>query len=203
VSVLMVVDRPLENVDLYDAFAEEMGVVTAADLEPECCMHLVAGTPAAGLLIVDVWKSADAMGRFAQARLIPAVKRFGLPSMQPRVMPLHRHIGAGRGRNPGVAMVMVLQDLSPDGYDRVTADPALGIGEDGRDHPAVSHTVGLLPDGGLIVVDVWDSADHYRDFAEHRLRPVLGGRLPDGTPRFEPVFRLLRPEPGPGAGAGT
>ena len=48
VSVLVVRDRPRENVDLYDGLCEELGIHTAADLDPGCRMHAVAGTACDG-----------------------------------------------------------------------------------------------------------------------------------------------------------
>ena len=50
-SVLVVRDRPLENIDLYDGLSEQLGIHTAADLDPGCRIHAVAGTAAARLLI--------------------------------------------------------------------------------------------------------------------------------------------------------
>ena len=180
VSVLVVRDRPLENVDLYDGLSEELGIHTAADLDPGCRMHAVAGTAAARLVIAEVWDSREALARFTADRFEPAARSFGLTPSQPLVVPLHRHVAARSGTADVLAIVEE-REMSAAEHDRSAAFALT--------RSAVAHAVGIA-DGGIVTVEAWTSAEACAEFRRRVLARARGGWEP-AAPRVEPLFRLL------------
>lgn len=180
VSVLVVRDRPLENVDLYDGLSEELGIHTAADLDPGCRMHAVAGTAAARLVIAEVWDSREALARFTADRFEPAARSFGLTPSEPLVVPLHRHVGARSGTADVLAIVEE-REMSAAEHDRSAAFALT--------RSAVAHAVGIA-DGGIVTVEAWTSAEACAEFRRRVLARARGGWEP-AAPRVEPLFRLL------------
>jgi hypothetical protein len=71
----------------YEALLEDL------DLEgnpPEGgILHVAAPNPTGGWLILDLWESEEGFEQFAQERLLPAVKRLGLPISRPRLFLVH------------------------------------------------------------------------------------------------------------------
>jgi hypothetical protein len=57
-------------------------------------LHLAAPNPTGGWLILDLWESEEAFERFARERLLPAVKRLGLPLVRPRPFVVHNLFAA-------------------------------------------------------------------------------------------------------------
>ena len=95
---------------------------------------------------------------------------------------MHNHFdGSGE---VGTALVLIeLDGLTTADYDALTADLAAHAG-DGSAHPAVSHVVGVSDDG-LVVVDIWESADQFAEFGETELAPRMGPeRMAQMQPRI-------------------
>jgi quinol monooxygenase YgiN len=87
-----------------------------------------------------------------------------------------------------VAVITNLQTGSEE-YDKVTA--IINPGES-RPEGMIIHTAGERPDGGMRVVDVWESEDAYNTFREQRLMPAVKevlGEIPDEPPETE-VYEL-------------
>ncbi len=181
VSVLVVRDRPLENVDLYDGLAEELGIHTADDLDPGCRMHAVAGTAAARLVIAEVWDSRDAFARHTAERFDPAARSFGLTPSTPRIVPLHRHVASRWGTWADVLAIAEEAGMSPAEHDRCAAFALT--------RSAVAHAVGVA-EGGVVTVEVWTSAEACTEFRRRVLAPARGSAGPEAI-RVEPLFRLL------------
>ena len=68
-----------------------------------------------------------------------------------------------------------------------------GHSGDGSSHPAVSHVAALTDGGGMVFVDVWDSAESFGRYAEETIAPASeGDEMPALEPRFVPIHRTLR-----------
>src|SRR5438128_6653305 len=118
-AVLMVQELPGATTGQYDRVTEILG---GAEAPPAGLISHTAGATDDGLLIVDVWESAEAMQAFVEMRLRPAVKQAGLPeSAPPRVLPVHKLIAKGAGRDAGVLLFVEMPDFGPDAYDALTA----------------------------------------------------------------------------------
>src|SRR3989442_45346 len=52
-------------------------------------------------VVVDVWDSVEAFGRFAEEQIGPAGEQVGLGPIEPRALPLHHHIRAGERQASG------------------------------------------------------------------------------------------------------
>jgi hypothetical protein len=50
--------------------------------------HVAGPTPDGGWRVVDVWESAEALGRFRQ-KLMPLLEQVGIPGVAPQVLPVH------------------------------------------------------------------------------------------------------------------
>ena len=183
-SVLVVRERPLENVDLYDGLSVELGLHTAADLDPGCRMHAVAGTAAARLLIAEVWESRDAFARHAAERFEPAARSFGLTPSDPLIMPLHRHVASRNGAAADVLAFAEEPQMSAADHDRAAAFALT--------RSAVAHAVGVA-NGGIVTVEAWTSAEACADFRRRVLARAHSRELAE--PRVEPLFRLLERQP--------
>jgi hypothetical protein len=131
----------------------------------------VAGPTDDGFLIVDVWESVETFERFFEDGM-GAARADGIepPEIEPRVAPVHNHIPEGQGTDPQVIVFLELDGFGPDDYDATTASMEAHAG-DGSNHPAVSH-VAAATEGGLIVVDVWDSPESFGRYAEEQIAPA-------------------------------
>lgn len=180
-AILVMMDVPGMTLDQFDEMNRRLGIETADDL-PDGCLAHAAGETDDGLEVIDVWESPEALGDFVENRLVPSSEGVAdLSNLQPRVLPVHNRIHAGSGQAAGVLIVMDIPDMGTDDYDRVTAEIPAHAG-DGSAHPAVSHTAAATEDGGILVVDVWESPEHFQRFAEEHLAPAM----PDDAPPIEP-----------------
>jgi hypothetical protein len=74
-------------------------------------------------------------------------------------------------------------------YDHANA--LIGIAADGLPPGLVVHTCAVTDDG-IVVVDVWDSASSFEDFARDRLGAAFTeAGLSTGSPRISPIHSLL------------
>ena len=101
-------------------------------------------------------------------------------------MPVH-NMFLGAGTRPNVAVIIDLPGFTTDQYDRMTAQMSAHAG-DGSSHPSVSHTMATT-DGGIFVVDVWDSPESFGRFAATEL--AAAGDLGPVEPRILPVYNRL------------
>jgi len=189
-AVLVIADIPGATVEQYEAVSRALGFRDPGFEPPAGLISHTAGVDADGVLIVDVWKSAEDFERLMQ-QAVPAMQEVGVPPMEPRILPIHRRIDKGRGSNPNVLLLIESDAFTPEAYDDVTSRMPSHEG-DGSNHPAVSHAAAVA-DGGMVFVDVWDSPESFGRFAEEQLAPAAGGaELPPMEPRFVPVhYRIV------------
>ena len=77
-AVAMLLEWPGQTQEQYEQLMKQ--VALDAD-PPEGGLFHVAGPMPGGWRVVDIWESEEAFERFAQARLMPAVHRVGIPDM--------------------------------------------------------------------------------------------------------------------------
>ena len=173
-SVMMIMELDGVTTDDYEALNEALGV--DEDNAPDGLLSHAAGPTddGSGLLIVDVWESAEQLERFMQDRVGPAMAQAGVESQaQPRIHPVHNHISEGSGREGNVILLIESDTFTPDMYDDITSRMPSHEG-DGSGHPAVSH-VAAVTDDGMVFVDVWDSPESAQSFFESQLAPAAEG----------------------------
>jgi hypothetical protein len=190
-SVLMLLELPGATTEQYNQLNEAMGIHGDEDA-PEGLVHHVVGSDDDGLTIVDVWESDEALGRFVEGRLRPALEGAGIqPGPDPRVLPVHNKLD-GAGTDGAVMVIIEMDDLTPDAYDQMTSKMDAHVA-DGSNHPAVSHTAARTDGGALLVVDVWDSPESFGRFAEEQIGPSAAeANMGSIEPRFVPVHNRIR-----------
>jgi heme-degrading monooxygenase HmoA len=189
-AVLMLLEVPGATLDHYERVNEIMGV-HGDDDAPEGLISHAVGHDGDALVIADVWESPEDMQRFVEGSLGRAIAESGMPEARPRVLPVHNRI-TGRGTTPGILMIIELDDLGTDDYDRMVAGMDAHVGDAGG-HPAVSHTAARTDDGGVLVVDVWESPEAFGEFAESQVGPA-GAAVGLGPiePRIIPVHNTIK-----------
>lgn len=191
-AILMILEVPGATLDAYERANEIMGV-HGDDSAPDGLISHTAGATEDGIIAVDVWESEEALQRFFETQLGAALKEAGIPEGKPRILPVHNMIAQGAGTNPGVLAIIEMDGFSSTDYDRLAGGMDAHIA-DGSNHPAVSH-VAATTDGGLVVVDVWDSPESFGRFAETQIGPA-GAEAGIGPleiePRFVPVHNRIR-----------
>lgn len=182
-SVLVIMDIEGATVEQYDHVDRLLGGTTP-DNAPAGLISHTAGPTDTGLFVADVWESPEALQDFYENTLAGHLKTAGVPDVQPQIMPVHNHI-EGRGTDAGTIVIVEIESLSADDYDRITADLEAHSG-DGSRHPGVSHVAGIGANG-LFVVDVWGSEEEFGRFAQAALAPRAGDRLAEMKTRFARV----------------
>jgi hypothetical protein len=183
-AVLIMVELPGVTTADYDALNERLGIHGEEDVPDGLIQHL-AGETNDGLLIVDVWESEEQFRRFFE-RVGEAMAATGAPPAHPRILPVHNLIRQGGGSDANVILVIEAADLTPQRYDEVAARMPEHVAG-GADHPAVSHAAATTS-GGMVFVDVWDSPESFRRFADRqRSTAAVDVDLSRLEPRFVPL----------------
>jgi heme-degrading monooxygenase HmoA len=189
-SVLMLLEMPGATIEQYEQVNEAMGIGDDAN-PPEGLVEHVLGVSDDGLIVADVWESEEALGRFVEQRLRPALEKAGVPpGPEARVHPVHNRLeGAGEEAN---VLLIVEIDEGPDVYDQVTSKMDAHTA-DGTGHPSTSHTAAKTDAGGVLVVDLWDSPEAFGAFAEEQIGPAAAeAGMGPLEPRFVPVHNRIR-----------
>ncbi|GGS34651.1 hypothetical protein [Streptomyces nojiriensis] len=87
-----------------------------------------------------------------------------------------------------VVMIFSWPEITPDVYDAVRQEVRW---EEDTPDGCVPHAAWFV-NGGLNVMDIWESQDHFNRFIEARIAPVLKGELgvqSDPEPKFYPLHR--------------
>ena len=107
---------------------------------------------------------------------------------------MHNHIPQGAGTDPAVLMITEIDDFGPDDYDRMTAGMDAHTAD--ANHPSVSHIAAVTEEGGLVVVDVWESPEAFQEFAQTQVA-AAGEAVGMGPiePRFAPVHNTIKGAP--------
>src|SRR4051794_27338296 len=196
-AVMMLMELPGGTTEQYEQLNEAMGIRGDEDA-PEGLVHHVAGQDENGLTVVDVWESEGALGRFVEERLRPAIESTGAQQgPEPRVLPVHNRLD-GAGTEPGVIVIIEMDELTPDAYDQMTANMDAHTA-DGSNHPSVTHTAARTDGGPLLVVDVWDSPESFGRFGEEQIGPAAAEAGVDASsmePRFVPLHNRIRGQSG-------
>jgi hypothetical protein len=117
-SVLMLLEWNDTPFEAYERVNEIMGISGDADAPPGLIEH-VACVDGSGIVIADVWESEDALGRFFEERLGPALEEAGLPDTQPRIMETHNRL-LGTSDDANVLVLVDIEGFSPAAYDQMT-----------------------------------------------------------------------------------
>ena len=188
-ALLMIMETPGGTTDQYEKVNEIMGIRGDEDAPDGLIQHLCARSDD-GVVVADVWESQEALDRFFEERLGAALQQAGLGSdSPPRIMPVHNRM-TGKGTEPNLLILIEADGLSTDQYDQMASRmPAHADG--GSDGPWFAHTA-ATKDGGIVVADVWDSAESFGQFAEAQIGPAAQevGMGPI-EPRMLPIHNLL------------
>ena len=189
-SVLMLLEMPGATIDQYEQVNEAMGISGTADA-PEGLVEHVVGVADDGLIVADVWESEEALGRFVERQLRPALEKAGVPpGPEARMHPVHNRL-EGAGKEANVLLIVEIGD-GPDVYDAVTSKMDAHTA-DGSSHPSVSHTAAKTDTGGVLVVDLWASPDEFGSFAEQQIGPAAAeAGMGPLEPRFVKVHNRIR-----------
>src|SRR4051812_25935044 len=191
-AVMMVMQAPEGTIEQYEQTNEIMGLLGDEDA-PQGLIQHVAATDGNGLLIVDVWESEGTFGRFYEEKLGPALEQSGVASSAGEPNPpiqVHNML-TGKGTEANVIILIDADGLTTDQYDQMASRmPAHADG--GSDGPWFSHTV-AKKDGGVVVADLWDSAEAFGQFAQEQIAPA-GQEVGMGPiePRLIPVHNVIR-----------
>jgi hypothetical protein len=183
-AVMMIAELPGVTTAQYDQVNEKLGIRGPGD-EPDGLIQHVAGETG-GLLIVDVWESAEDFERFFAEGAAQAIADVGAPPIEPRILPMHKMIPRGSGTEENVFLVIEAAGFTPEMYDAAIEKMPAHTG-DGSSHPAVSHAAATT-ENGMVFVDVWDSPESFGRFADEQLGPAAGDMdVPALEPRFVPL----------------
>lgn len=94
-AVLMTFEAPDTTPEQYARVNEILGI-SGDDTAPEGLIQHTACNTGSGILIVDVWESEAALGRFFDERLGAALAEAGVAAGPPRIEPVLNRI-TGRG----------------------------------------------------------------------------------------------------------
>jgi hypothetical protein len=178
-------DTPFET---YERVNEIMGIRGDADA-PEGLIEHVACTDGNGMVIADVWESEEALGKFVDERLAPALEEAGVPESQPRILQTHNRL-EGTSDDANVLVLIDIEDFGTDTYDQMTGQMDAHVrGE----HPSVAHTAAIREDGGIFVADVWESPEAFGAFAQEQIAPAgQAAGLGEFEPRMVEVKNRIR-----------
>jgi heme-degrading monooxygenase HmoA len=181
-AVLAMADIPGATHEMYEQVNELMGITP--DNPPAGLIQHVGLDTDDGMMMVDVWESAEAFKGFIEGNL-DKMQAAGIPPFEPVILPVHNML-FGSGTQPNVALVIDVDGFTPEMYDGLTATMPAHQG-DGSNHESVSHTAALKGDS-LLIVDIWDSPEHFQRFAQEQLADA---GLPPFEPRVLPVYSRL------------
>jgi hypothetical protein len=189
-AVMMIMDSPESTTEQYDRTNELLGI-HGDDEAPEGLIQHVAASDGSGLVIVDVWDSAEAFARFME-RVGPAAEEAGLGGPAgdpPPPMQVHNRV-TGQGKAANLLMLFDVDGLTTDQYDQMASRMPSHEGG-GSDGPWVVHTAAVR-DGGVVVADLWESAEAFGQFAQEQIAPA-GEEVGMGPaePRIIPVHNVI------------
>lgn len=190
-AVMRIVESPEATTANYDRAAEILGIDGDGDA-PDGLIQHVCASEGKGLLIVDVWESAEALDRFFQERLGRAMQESGVAASAgpPKMYEVHNQL-AGKGAEGTVLVLLDIDDLSSDVYDTMAAGMDAFAGE--GTHPVTTHVAAHKEGGGMVIVDLWESPEAFGKFAEEQIAPSseeVG--LGPIEPRIVPVHNRVR-----------
>jgi hypothetical protein len=168
-AVLMILEWQDVTTEDYERVNETIGIRSDADAPEGLIEHVAALTDDDELVIVDLWESDEALGRFVETRLAPAIKQLELPEATPRMAQVHNH-QPGSASEGNTLILIELEGATTDDYDAMAGSmPAHAEG--GPGHPGHVHIA--ASDGkGLLVADLWPSPEAFGQFAQEQVGPA-------------------------------
>ena len=115
--ILMIMDIEGATAEQYDRVDGLLGGLTPENAPAGLISHAAAVTDT-GVMVADVWESAEDLQHFFDEQLGAAIAEAGLPQAEPRIVPVHNHI-EGRGEEAGVLVLIEL-----DGFTLTTTTPS-------------------------------------------------------------------------------
>jgi hypothetical protein len=191
-AVLMLLEVVGGTTEQYERANELLGI-SGDDDAPDGLIYHIAARSDDGIVIADVWRSEEECAQFFSERAGAALAEAGMPEAEPTFAQVHNHVG-GTGTAPGALVILDIEELTPEMYDEMAqAMPAHAEG--GPGHPAVIHVAATKPDGGMVVVDLWESPEAFGQFAQDQIAPA-GEKAGIGQvePRIHPVHNTLKGE---------
>ena len=191
-AVMLFMEAPGATVEDYERVSD---LIRLREDVPAGLVHHTAGHDGDAIVVVDVWESEEAIGRFFDERLGAALAEVGIEvkNGKPTILPVHNAL-TGSGSDAGVLLVMDMAGMSAGDYDSMTAQMDAHEG-DGSNHASVSHTAARKDDGGLLIVDVWDSPESFGRFAQEQMGDAAADIGPI-EPRVVPVHNRMEGQPG-------
>jgi heme-degrading monooxygenase HmoA len=174
----------------YEQLNEELGIRSDADAPEGLIEHIAALTDDDELVVVDLWESDQALGRFFETRLGPALRKLEMPESQPRIMPVHNH-QQGSASEGNTLILIEVEDATTDDYDTMASEmPAHAA--DGPGHPGHVH-IAATDGSSLVVADLWPSPEAFGQFAEEQVGPAAAKAGVSGVkPRMLRVHNRIR-----------
>ena len=168
-AVLMILEWQDVTTSDYERVNETIGIRGDADAPDGLIEHVAALTEDDEMVIVDLWESEAALGRFIETRLAPAIKQLGLPESEPRLAHVHNHQRGTAGEGNTLILIEV-EDATTADYDAMTGSmPAHA--EDGPGHPGHVH-IAATDGNSLLVADLWPSPEAFGQFAQEQVGPA-------------------------------
>jgi heme-degrading monooxygenase HmoA len=168
-AILMILEWQGVTTGDYERVNETIGIRGDADAPEGLIEHVAAVTDDDELVIVDLWESDQALGRFYETRLAPAIKQLGLPESEPRMAQVHSHL-PGTASEGNTLILIEVEGATTDDYDAMAGSmPAHAA--DGPGHPGHVHIA--ASDGkSLVVADLWPSPEAFGQFAQEQVGPA-------------------------------
>jgi hypothetical protein len=91
-AVLILIEVEELDSDSYDKMAAQMPAHTGDTSQGPWTSHTAAHGERGGIVVVDLWESPEAFGKFAEEQIAPAGAAEGLGPIEPRVVPVHNRI---------------------------------------------------------------------------------------------------------------
>jgi hypothetical protein len=93
-AVAFRMEFPGATLDQYDEVIQKMGLTPGGPTPPGAIFHWVAATDD-GLLVVDVWETAEAFNKFSTEQIQPITQEVGLAEPTVTMHQVHNHLGGG------------------------------------------------------------------------------------------------------------
>ena len=90
-GVVMLFESDSLTAGQYDAMIARMPAHSGDGSRHPAFSHTIGATEGGGVVVVDLWESPDAFGRFAQEQIAPAAQAAGIGRIEPRFLPVHHH----------------------------------------------------------------------------------------------------------------
>jgi heme-degrading monooxygenase HmoA len=188
-AVLVMLEVAGGTVEKYAEVNELLGIGDD-DNAPDGLIYHVAAVSDDGLVMTDLWRSEEDFERFFDERAGEAMAQAEVGDVKHTVAQVHDHTD-GTGSEEATLVIIESDDLTPEMYDRMRAE--MPSHAEGNDHPAVAHIAAIKPDGGFVVVDVWESPEAFAAFAQSEIGPA-GASVGLGAvePRIHPIHNTIK-----------